>query len=251
MTSVGAKCATLLALTFFLSSAVYGQPDGRAVSIPSYDGFTLHGTHYDPGAEGPGILMIHQCNRRGDPTGFESIAPKLARTGFHVLTYDSRGFGKSRSEAYPDYRSREQEIDANIHRDVVAAYEYLRSQPGVQSDVIGVVGASCGTWQIIPFAVDRPEIHALVFLSGSYVDLPDVHRAFDGVRDRPIFAIFAEDDRYGTPESMRDAFDRATNPHSRLLILKGADHGTALFDAHPSLEDDIVRWLGERLTSRE
>ena len=61
------------------------------------------------------------------------------------LTFDYRGFGESGGE--PERKLTPAEIGAQRAKwpdDIEAAYQYLVSQPGVNKDVIGVGGASCG-----------------------------------------------------------------------------------------------------------
>ena len=222
------KAIVIAGLLLIPGAVAWAQIREQEVQITSADGFALHGYYFISEQPGPGMLLVHQCNRDGSLTGYEELAPLLAAEGFHVLMLDSRGFGKSRGEPYRDYHAQMDLIDTKVAQDVEAAYQFLVSQRGVDQNKVGVVGASCGTWQAIPLAVDHSEIQTLVFLSGSYLGLEAIERDYEALTDRPILAIYSEEDRYGTPASMRAAFAKSRHKASKLIVYKGDVHGTAL-----------------------
>jgi Tol biopolymer transport system component/dienelactone hydrolase len=238
--------ATSLALLFAAWTAGATPVPKRDVSILSEDGFRLKATLYSAGAPGPGMLLLHQCNRQGPLTGYESLAPRLAQRGFQVLVLDSRGFGESRNDAHRDYHSQMELIDSKVNQDVEAAYRFLGAQPLTDRQRIAVAGASCGAWQAIALARKHIQVRALVFISGTYLDLPDVEADYQALTHLPVLAIYSEEDRYRTPESMKDAFTRSKNEASRLIAYKGAAHGTPLL-GDENLETEIVGWLETRL----
>jgi len=236
-----------LFISLVFSITCWGQIAQNETSITSEDGFILRGIFFSSGKKGPGILLLHQCNRSGEKTGYENLAPLLALNGFNTLVLDSRGFGKSTDETYRDYRSQMDLIDTKVQLDVEAAFRFLSTQPHVDPQRIGIVGASCGTWASIPLAKRHPEIRALVFLSGSYLGLGQQELDYDALVQRPVLTIYSEEDRYRTPESMKDAFSRSKNKNSKLIAYKGSLHGTLLLDNDKNLEKEIVRWLQARL----
>ena len=241
------KTLCIAGLLVFPVVVAWAQQQEQVVQITSADGFALTGYYFAAAQPGPGILLVHQCNRRGARTGYEDLAPRLAAAGMHVLLLDSRGFGKSRDEQYRDYHAQADLIDTKVPQDVEAAYQFLVSRRGVDQNNIGVVGASCGTWQAIPLARDHAEIRTLVFISGSYLGLDAVERAYETLLDRPILAVYSEDDRYGTPASMRAAFAQSLHPASKLIVYKGDIHGTPLFASDSDLEREIVAWFSTHL----
>ena len=236
---------TLLALSSsLLASACFGLAQVRSteVKIASFDGFELVGNYSAAIDPGPGVLLLHQCNRGEENTGLENLAAALAERGFHVLSYDSRGFGKSRSREYKAYHEKMEEIDQIVARDVAAAYQHLSGKPGVDANRIGVVGASCGSWKGINLASRHSQVRTLIFLSGTYLGLKQTEADYQSLLG-PIFAIFSQDDRYGTPASMRDAFARSLHPDSRLLTYKGDLHGSPLLKHDLGLVGRIVDWM--------
>ncbi len=241
------KIKYILIIFLVSTQMALGQIQRDEVKITSTAGFKLTGYYYSSGKPGPGILLLHQCNLKTSITGYEDIAPLLAKEGLHVLLLDSRGFGKSRDDKYKDYRTQMDLIDTKVPDDVEAAYQFLVSQGNVDKNKIGVIGASCGSYQAISLAKDHPEILTLVFISGSYLDLENVVQDYEEINDRPILAIYSEQDRYRTPESMRAAFAKSRNKDSKLITYKGDVHGTPLLKHDANLQNEIVIWFKAHL----
>ena len=83
-----------LALAFFgVVAAGAEPPSGRKVDLKAADGTKLALTYYASERPGPGILLLHQCNR--DRSSWNALAEELATKGFHVLTLDYLGYGDS------------------------------------------------------------------------------------------------------------------------------------------------------------
>ena len=112
------------------------------------------------------MLLLHQCNRQRKV--WDGLAQQLSAAGINVLTFDYRGFGESGGS--PEGKvdsSRDQRPAARSGRAIsTVAYQYLVSQPGVNKDMIGVGGASCGVDNSIQTAIRHPEVKSLVLLSG-------------------------------------------------------------------------------------
>src|SRR5689334_4622448 len=66
---------------------------GRTIDLRSPDGIGLKGSYFSPGRPGPGVLLLHACNR--DRSSWTGLATALAARGFHVLALDYRGYGQS------------------------------------------------------------------------------------------------------------------------------------------------------------
>jgi pimeloyl-ACP methyl ester carboxylesterase len=83
-----------LALFLFgLICAVPGSSAQRVVDLTATDGTKLKATYFAAAQPGPGVLLLHQCNR--DRKVWDGLAAQLAAAGINVLTLDNRGFGES------------------------------------------------------------------------------------------------------------------------------------------------------------
>jgi dienelactone hydrolase len=219
------------------------QVEARQVTIESADKFLLKAKYYSSGKTGPGILLLHQCDRRGPLTGYEQLAERLTREGFNVLVPDSRGFGESRDEQYQDFHSQMSLIEPKVPQDVEAVYNFLSSRKEVDKTKVGLAGASCGVRQAIRLAATRPEVRALVFISGSYSPTGPIAEVYNKLTNIPVLSMYSERDRFGTPAAMRDSFERSKNEYSKLLVYKGDGHGTPLLTQDKNLEQEIVMWF--------
>jgi dienelactone hydrolase len=98
-------------------------------------GQKIAGTLLSPEAPVPGFLFIHGWG--GDQAEDLAQAEELARLGCVCFTFDLRGHADS--GASKDEVTRQDSLD-----DVLAAYDYLASQPMIDEAAIGVVGTSYG-----------------------------------------------------------------------------------------------------------
>src|SRR5882672_12424761 len=137
----------------------------RVVDLTAPDGTSLKGTYFSAGKPGPGVLLLHQCNRQRKV--WDDLAARLATAGFHVMTLDLRGYGDSSGTPVDKLSPEELRVvfRDKMPTDVETAYQYLVSQPAVSRDTIAVGGASCGVNQSVHVAANHPEVKALVLLS--------------------------------------------------------------------------------------
>ncbi len=229
---------SLLVLLFL--SALPALATERTVDLTAPDGTLLKGTYFSAGKPGPGVLLLHQCNR--ERKVWDGLAQQLSAAGLNVLTFDYRGFGESGGE--PERKLTPAQIGAQRAKwpnDIEAAYRYLVSQPDVNKDVIGVGGASCGVDNSLQLAVRHPEVQSLVLLSGL------CNRAGrQYLRDTtspPAFFAAADDDEFpGTVTMIEWQYNIAGNPGKEYVHEKTGNHGTDMFVAHPKLMKQITQF---------
>ena len=65
----------------------------RTIDLTSPDGIAIKASYFSPGRPGPGLLLLHACNR--DRSSWNGLATAAAERGFHVLALDYRGYGQS------------------------------------------------------------------------------------------------------------------------------------------------------------
>jgi len=217
----------------------------RVVEFKSGNGTILKGTYFAAAKPGPGVLLFHQSNRTRK--SWEDVARQLAAAGINVLTVDADP-NKTRKQRWPD------ELDA--------AFDFLRSQSGVNRDVIGIGGAGViGVEDPVETARLHPaEVKSLVLLSGESENFEFLRQASQ------LPELFVADDNDEYPpivEGMELLYVTASSPGRKFVHYSAAHeapwlwyepvdigkvqahggHGTDMFKVHSELPGIIVDWF--------
>lgn len=212
----------------------------RIVDLTAADGIHLKASYFAAGKPGPGVLLLHQCDR--DRKIWDGLAQQLAAVGINVLTMDLRGFGDSGGIPH-NTKTAPIEPPAEMQKwpaDIDVAYQYLKSQSGVNSDLIGVGGASCGVSNAIKTAIRHPEVKSLVLLSGPS-DVKD--RIFLRQTKIPTFFAVSDDDPYPLMVPLTEwLYLASASPGKKLAHYTTGGHGAEIFAVHPDLIRAIVDW---------
>ena len=227
-----ALAAVVFSLAALVACRRHSPPDpAHDVDIVTPDFAVLKASYFSPGKPGPGILLIHQCNM--DRHAWDSLTPDLVRAGFHVLTFDQRGFGDTGGGRVAGPKAL---------GDAEAAYVYLRAKPDVEKGRMAVGGASCGVTYSSALASAHADITSLLVLSGG---ASNGSRAY--VAATPSLAVVgAAADREA--EDIRAIVKSSRHPQSALRTVRGSAHGVQMFDTDPDLEPSIVKWLAARFS---
>lgn len=239
--------AALLLIPCLLGMVASAQslPAPRVLDLSAADGTKLKATYFGAARSGPGVLLLHQCNRQRKV--WDGLAQQLAAAGINVLTLDYRGFGESGGDRFDKLPQgmAAQVIAEKWPGDIDEAFRYLTSQPGVKHDVIGMGGASCGVNNSVQTARRHPEVKSLVLLSGS-TDLGGRH--FLRSSKLPVLFSVADDDEFPpTVQVIEWLFSITPNPGKKLLHYAKGGHGADMFPVHPELPTSIVEWYTNTL----
>ena len=230
------------------SAAAQQPPAPRVVDLTAPDGLKLKATFFAAASPGPGMLLLHQCNRQRNV--WDDLAARMASAGLNVMTLDLRGYGDSEGTRVDKLTPEEANVVFNekIPRDIEVAYQFLIQQPGVSRASMAAGGASCGVNQSVHLAMNHSEIKALLFLSEITNSAGrSFLRAHPGM---PLFLATAEDDPdFGVSDLMQWIATFSTNPRTKFIRYKTGGHGVELFPAHPELPPKIVDWLTAALKS--
>jgi dienelactone hydrolase len=236
----------LISLLVSVAAAAQQPPAARIVTITAADGTNLKGTYFGAGKPGPGVLLLHQCNRQRKV--WDDLAARLATSGLNVLTLDFRGFGESGGTPLEKLSMEEayQYMNDIWYGDVDTAFRYLVSQPGVMRSAIGAGGASCGVNQAVQLARRHSEVKSLVLLSESTNS--DGRQFLRSSPNLPLFMAVADDDEdRGVVDLMQWLYSLSSNPVNKFVRYPVGGHGVEMFAAHQELPGTIVDWLGKTL----
>ena len=226
--------------SFLIAVSPLAFADQRVVDLTAADGTKLKLTYFSADKPGPGVLLLHQCNRQRKV--WDGLAQQLAAAGINVLTLDYRGFGESGGVAADKATPQQaQEAQAKWPGDIDLAMQYLQSQPDVKRDIIGVGGASCGVNNSVQAARRHPEVKTLVLLSGN-TDL-DGRNFLRNDKNVPVFFAYADDDEFKPSiTAIQWLYTITADPSKKLVRYPNGGHGADIFPAHPDLPDQIVVW---------
>ncbi|MEE8367547.1 MAG: hypothetical protein V3S30_04450, partial [Thermoanaerobaculia bacterium] len=128
--------------------------DFQAIEIRAADGVLLAGRYYSSPRPGPGLLFLNMCDPAEDQSQWTDLATQLAGRGFHVVTFDYRGFGMSGGSMPSGLKSLDEAINywrTSWIEDVEAAFRVLATYPDVIS-IRGMAAASCGVVMAVEMA---------------------------------------------------------------------------------------------------
>jgi dienelactone hydrolase len=237
---VGLCLAT--AISCFALSASAQSP--KHIDLAAPDGVKLKATYYSAGKPGPGVVLLHQCNR--ERSAWTSLATRLAGRGLHVLTLDYRGYGESGGERHAELppQERVRRVNEVWPEDVDVAFRYLVAQPGVDKEKIGAAGASCGVNQSIQLARRHSNIKTVALLSGNTNE-----QGRDYLQYAPWMPVLAaaSDGDGGILPYMRWLLGFSGNAKNKMLEYKAAGHGTDMFAVEAGLEPALVEWFEQHL----
>lgn len=213
----------------------------RVVDLAANDGTKLKATFFAAAKPGPGVLLLHQCNRQRKV--WNGLAQQLASAGINVLTLDYRGYGESGGERFDKLPPQEAGRIQNEKwpADIDVAFAFLQSQAGVKRDTIGVGGASCGVQNSVQTARRHPEVKSLVLLSGT-TNMAGRHFLRDSA-NLPVFLAVADDDEFPpSVQTIEWLYSIDASPGKKFVHYAKGGHGSDMFSVNPELPGLIVDW---------
>lgn len=198
------------------------------VEMTTPDQITLVGTYYPPqDADAPTLLLLHMLG--GDRRVWRDLGLSAQEDGFAALAIDLRGHGESGGEG--DL--------AAMEGDIETALTWLRQQEKVAGERIAIIGASASANLALRAGMNETQVKAIGLLSPvSDQYAPSIHKIF--IRNKPIFIVAAENDRYSldTTNSLRERSSTTT-----VVTYPGDAHGTNLLLSDHEMIQRLLNWL--------
>jgi len=225
-----------------LGAAAQQPPAPRIVDLKASDGTALKASFFAAAKPGPGVLLLHQCNRQRKV--WDELAGQLAAAGINTLTLDLRGFGESGGTRNDKMTPAEQAQAPEKNRgDIDTAFQYLVSQPGVTRDVIGLGGASCGVNNSIQAARRHPaDVKSLVLMSGN-TDVAGRQFLHQASQLPEMFVVADDDEFHPIVDIMPWLYSVSSSSGKKFVRYPTGGHGADIFRVHPELRGVIVDWF--------
>ncbi len=157
---------------YVLDTRPWAMPAPQDVTLPSRDPDISIAAWWLPAgaADAPAVIVVHGFTACRRDHAVLLPAGMLHRNGFSVLLIDLRDHGDSTIE---DGRFAG---GTNEYRDVLGAWDWLRSEQRIPADRIGLTGISLGAATVLLAAGQEPGVKA-VWEDSSYADFGSVIRA--------------------------------------------------------------------------
>jgi carboxymethylenebutenolidase len=152
---------------------------------------------------GPGVIVIQEW--WGLVPHIQDVADRFAREGFVALAPD---LYHGRTASGPDEAGKlmmAMNID-QTEQDLRGAIRFLKQQPEVTSTKVGTVGFCMGGALSLFAASKNPDVGACVVFYGGHPNVaPDL-----AALQAPVLGIWAEKDKFVTPETVRQLDEELT-----------------------------------------
>jgi pimeloyl-ACP methyl ester carboxylesterase len=236
--------SSVLLNSFFISNSYAAS----SLTLELADGVKLDATYYAADKPGPGLLFLNMCTPWLDQTEWTDLATTLSNDGYHILTFDYRGFGKSGgekptglgsiAEAMPYWRE-------HWMSDVQTAYETLLSQQDVEAGDIGIAAASCGVFLGLELMLTTGNVKSMVLLGGPSDEIQ--RSQLEKIEGPPMLLVTGDvsgaNETSGTLDWSDDVFNASQHPDTRTLKYKTETHGTDTFEHHPAAKQMVIDWF--------
>jgi len=234
----------LMLLSLF---GVYGGQNGvptlspwvsQIVELTAQDGLSLKSSFYPAtGTElpAPVLLLLHMAY--SDRYAWHGFAQDAQEAGYAVLALDSRGHGGSAGEKV---------FDRAMDLDIDAALLWLMARSDVDSERVGIAGASVGANLALRAGARHPQIKSVALLSPG-IQLWDIgiKQAVVDYGQRFVLIVVSEEDAY--PAGSSQQLDAMALGEHRLHVYTGAAHGTDMLQAHDDLTSMLLEWFNATL----
>jgi esterase/lipase len=212
------------------------------------DNVLLSGDFYFGEALGAGVLLLHDCSHNSK--SYSVLGELLAKQGINALAFDFRGYGASESEAFShqaikqqvkdivSYQAAVATLSSYWEKDVLSAYNYLRSKIGNEQP-ISIVASGCAVNEAVRLA-EKMRINSLVILS-PMMNYMEKDR-YKNLIDIPTYFVSSAHhaDSFLTAQEL---FSWNGDSHSTTQVFKGVSQGHSLLRQNKFLANNLSSWL--------
>lgn len=194
----------------------------------------------------PVIILIHQ----GGSSRIEwlelSLWNEILDAGYAVLAYDIRQHGKSSTD-----KDDLMDLFNNPNRapiDLLAVINFLEKDDRIDSERIGIVGASIGgNLAVVAASLDKYHIKSAVSLSAKTSAVQNLSGMNEPIIPNNVFYIASENEQNGLRKKWAYELYETTIGNKKIEIAKGDKHGSFILKDSKTLDNSIIEWLKDTL----
>lgn len=217
----------------------------ESVSLTTSDAMRIAASLWKPEAsqQTGAVILIHQGG--SDRKEWGDLPEALRDLGYVVLAYDIRGHGDSdKVDSIPSLFN-----DPNqAPRDLDAAIAFLKTQPQVDPERIGVIGSSIGA-NLACMASAQKTIKTAISISSKTSAVLNLARIGDvsELLLKSVFHISSKGDQDGERARWAKELYLKTRMPRQIRLVEGQAHGVAILDADAGLRASVYGWLRQNL----
>lgn len=230
-------------------SSPTGRPVAHEIQLKTSDGLKLTASFYEPKKRSPGAVLVHDAGASREE--LSSIAEKLYKQGFGVLTFDIRGHGDSKSSK-TDWakldKTKRKTLWAQGMRDVRAAADWLLEQKIIHSTSLSLLGHGSGCALVARHAKEDENVISLTLLAPREEDMGfDVRGDIEDLTGLPTYVVTPR--KNGAATMVNEANARAGGHPYIELLLATQKADTVLDDR--KVPGKVSHWMSEVANPRK
>ncbi len=221
----------------------------------------IAGSHfYLEGVSGPLVLFSGGYNASQED--YVKLATNLASAGYHVITFDLRGHGKSSAPLTNEETLRGTRHDPPIHdqathdgleiyhsKDLEAVYQYVMSLPEVEGEgaIIGLSSTSIMYWSS-DMIQSHPELTRFILLTASGFSL-ELGTYFSNSSGFDILTVMSAGEGHFNEKGVKagikkteDYFAQNKNHRVQLVYCKSG-YGNSVLEECPKAGQEVIKWI--------
>ena len=189
------------------------------------------------------VLMLNKAN--GDRRSYEPLAQLLAENNISSLRLDLRGHGESINKGkfipFDSLNNSKINLD-DTYTDIIAAHRYLFSIKQVDTNKIGMIGASYSGEEMLISARNFKKAKCYIAISPGSLSTESID-SIDRYKASMLF-IKSMDEK-----SMQRFEEKvfASSKRAQILIVSGKSHATDILLTNPEISELITDWLKRHL----
>lgn len=214
----------------------------QKVNFKTSDGVKIAGSYFPKEGAKKCAFLLHMKPETKE--SWNKFAGKLNKAGFSVLAIDLRGHGESTEQNGKkiNFKKFPNESHKACQKDVDAGIKFLAEKGFKEKDLI-MVGGSVGANLAIDAMGRFSEIDLGVALSPGleYLGVTTEDAMKKIKNGQNVFIVASKDDEYSY-----DSVEKlqGLNPSAvELKLYEDAGHAQRIFDKHPELMDELIKWL--------
>jgi len=237
---------------FSSTAVIKSSTAATKITFTADDDALLAADYYSGDPLGAGVLLLHDCAHSSK--SYSVLGELLAKKGINALAIDFRGYGASESDEFSHqiikqqvknivaYQSEVAALMSYWEKDVLKAYNYLRSKIGDEQP-ISIVASGCAVNEAVLLA-EKIRVNSFVILSPIMDYMEKEH--YKNLIDIPAYFVSSAHhaDSFSTTQEL---FFWNGDSRSSMQVFKGVSQGHSLLLRNKFLAENLASWLSETM----